>query len=158
MKRCAIYTRKSSEEGLEQGFNSLDAQREAGEGAAQVRIGPFTVCQHGERQQAIGSGRNGRNLRVEALVVGGAGPAATRCVEQIGDQVAAHQQRHQDQRRALDDRKVASEDRLDQQAAHAGQREYGFGDHRSGQQVPRLETDDGDDRHSRLSDAGESRL
>jgi site-specific DNA recombinase len=29
--RCAIYTRKSSEEGLDQEFNSLDAQREAGE-------------------------------------------------------------------------------------------------------------------------------
>ncbi|MEO9824268.1 MAG: recombinase family protein [Paracoccaceae bacterium] len=28
-KRCAIYTRKSSEEGLEQSVNSLDAQREA---------------------------------------------------------------------------------------------------------------------------------
>ena len=27
--RCAVYTRKSSEEGLEQAFNSLDAQREA---------------------------------------------------------------------------------------------------------------------------------
>ncbi len=27
--RCAIYTRKSSEEGLEQDFNSLDAQRDA---------------------------------------------------------------------------------------------------------------------------------
>ena len=27
--RCAIYTRKSSEEGLSQDFNSLDAQREA---------------------------------------------------------------------------------------------------------------------------------
>jgi len=27
--RCAIYTRKSSEEGLEQDFNSLDAQFEA---------------------------------------------------------------------------------------------------------------------------------
>ncbi len=26
--RCAIYTRKSSEEGLEQDFNSLHAQRE----------------------------------------------------------------------------------------------------------------------------------
>ena len=26
---CAIYTRKSSEEGLEQSFNSLHAQREA---------------------------------------------------------------------------------------------------------------------------------
>jgi DNA invertase Pin-like site-specific DNA recombinase len=30
-KRCAIYTRKSSEEGLEQEFNSLHAQREASE-------------------------------------------------------------------------------------------------------------------------------
>ncbi|HLO79246.1 MAG TPA: recombinase family protein [Magnetospirillum sp.] len=29
VKRCAIYTRKSSEEGLEQDFNSLHAQREA---------------------------------------------------------------------------------------------------------------------------------
>ena len=27
--RCAIYTRKSSEEGLDQEFNSLDAQHEA---------------------------------------------------------------------------------------------------------------------------------
>ena len=29
--RCAIYTRKSTEEGLDQEFNSLDAQREASE-------------------------------------------------------------------------------------------------------------------------------
>jgi len=29
--RCAIYTRKSSEEGLQQDFNTLDAQRESGE-------------------------------------------------------------------------------------------------------------------------------
>ena len=29
--RCAVYTRKSSEDGLEQEFNSLDAQRESGE-------------------------------------------------------------------------------------------------------------------------------
>src|SRR4029450_12857498 len=28
-RRCAIYTRKSTEEGLEQAFNSLNAQREA---------------------------------------------------------------------------------------------------------------------------------
>ena len=27
IRRCAIYTRKSSEEGLEQDFNSLQAQR-----------------------------------------------------------------------------------------------------------------------------------
>ena len=31
VRRCAIYTRKSSEEGLEQEFNSLDAQRESAE-------------------------------------------------------------------------------------------------------------------------------
>ncbi len=39
--RCAIYTRKSSEEGLEQDFNSLDAQREACEAfiASQRREG-----------------------------------------------------------------------------------------------------------------------
>ena len=29
MVRCAIYTRKSHEEGLQQEFNSLDAQRES---------------------------------------------------------------------------------------------------------------------------------
>ena len=29
--RCAIYTRKSTEDGLEQEYNSLDAQRDAGE-------------------------------------------------------------------------------------------------------------------------------
>ena len=29
VRRCAVYTRKSSEEGLEQDFNSLHAQREA---------------------------------------------------------------------------------------------------------------------------------
>src|SRR5512135_2304544 len=39
-RRCAIYTRKSSEEGLEQDFNSLHAQREACEA--------FIKSQHGE--------------------------------------------------------------------------------------------------------------
>lgn len=34
IKRCAIYTRKSHEEGLDQEFNSLDAQREACEAFA----------------------------------------------------------------------------------------------------------------------------
>jgi DNA invertase Pin-like site-specific DNA recombinase len=37
--RCAIYTRKSSEEGLEQEFNSLDAQREAGEAYVRSQAG-----------------------------------------------------------------------------------------------------------------------
>lgn len=40
-RRVAIYTRKSSEEGLEQDFNSLDAQREACEAfiASQRELG-----------------------------------------------------------------------------------------------------------------------
>jgi len=39
LKRCAVYTRKSSDEGLDQAFNSLDAQREAGEAYAKSQIG-----------------------------------------------------------------------------------------------------------------------
>ena len=37
-KRCAIYTRKSSEEGLEQYFNSLHAQREACEAFVKSQV------------------------------------------------------------------------------------------------------------------------
>ena len=39
--RCAIYTRKSTEEGLDQEFNSLDAQHEACAAfvASQVELG-----------------------------------------------------------------------------------------------------------------------
>lgn len=37
--RCAIYTRKSTEEGLEKEFNSLDAQREACEAYIKSQVG-----------------------------------------------------------------------------------------------------------------------
>src|SRR5258708_12692677 len=37
--RCAIYTRKSSEEGLEQDFNSLHAQRDACESFIKSQTG-----------------------------------------------------------------------------------------------------------------------
>ena len=39
LKHCAVYTRKSSEEGLEQAFNSLDAQREACEAFIKSQAG-----------------------------------------------------------------------------------------------------------------------
>ena len=45
MKRCAIYTRKSSEEGLDQHFNSLDAQRESCEA--------YVLSQAGEGWAAV---------------------------------------------------------------------------------------------------------
>jgi site-specific DNA recombinase len=62
--RCAIYTRKSSEEGLEQSFNSLDAQREAGEA--------FVKSQQHEGWQAISThyddgGYSGGNVDRPAL-------------------------------------------------------------------------------------------
>jgi site-specific DNA recombinase len=46
--RCAVYTRKSTEEGLEQEFNSLDAQREAAEAyiKSQRHLGWTVLPQH----------------------------------------------------------------------------------------------------------------
>jgi site-specific DNA recombinase len=45
LRRCALYTRKSSEEGLDQAFNSLDAQREA--------AAAFVKSQSGEGWRAV---------------------------------------------------------------------------------------------------------
>src|SRR5438552_501697 len=42
--RCAVYTRKSSEEGLEQEFNSLQAQREAREAFIESQRQEGWVC------------------------------------------------------------------------------------------------------------------
>jgi site-specific DNA recombinase len=46
--RCAIYARKSTEEGLEQEFNSLDAQRESAEAyiASQRQSGWTALGEH----------------------------------------------------------------------------------------------------------------
>jgi site-specific DNA recombinase len=62
--RCAIYTRKSTEEGLDQEFNSLDAQREAAEA--------FILSQRGEGLVALqerydDGGFSGGNLARPAL-------------------------------------------------------------------------------------------
>jgi len=62
--RCAIYTRKSSEEGLEQSFNSLDAQREACEA--------YVVSQRHEGWKALSAkyddgGFSGGNIERPAL-------------------------------------------------------------------------------------------
>jgi len=42
--RCAIYTRKSTEEGLDQDFNSLDAQRESAEAFIYSQKNEGWVC------------------------------------------------------------------------------------------------------------------
>ena len=62
--RCAIYTRKSSDDGLEQEFNSLDAQREACEAYIVSQrhagwialIAPHFACARPRRPYSIGAG------------------------------------------------------------------------------------------------------
>jgi DNA invertase Pin-like site-specific DNA recombinase len=47
VRRCVIYTRKSSDEGLEQDFNSLDAQREACEAFIRSQTGEGWSAEQG---------------------------------------------------------------------------------------------------------------
>ena len=42
--RCAVYTRKSTEEGLQQEFNTLDAQRESAEAFIQSQAHDGWTC------------------------------------------------------------------------------------------------------------------
>jgi DNA invertase Pin-like site-specific DNA recombinase len=63
-KRCAIYTRKSTEEGLDQNFNSLDAQRES--------CAAYILSQAGEGWEAVAEhyddgGWSGGNMDRPAL-------------------------------------------------------------------------------------------
>jgi len=64
MKFCAIYTRKSVEEGLDMEFNSLDAQREAGEHyvASQSNNGWVLLPKHYDD-----GGYSGANIKRPAL-------------------------------------------------------------------------------------------
>jgi site-specific DNA recombinase len=64
IRRCAVYTRKSAEEGLEQDFNSLHAQREASEA--------FIKSQQGEGWKLVKTayddgGLSGGNMERPAL-------------------------------------------------------------------------------------------
>ncbi len=62
--RCAIYTRKSTDEGLEQEFNSLDAQRMAGENYIASQTGEGWVCLP---EQYNDGGYTGGNMERPAL-------------------------------------------------------------------------------------------
>jgi DNA invertase Pin-like site-specific DNA recombinase len=62
--RCAIYTRKSSEEGLEQSFNSLHAQREACEAYVRSQAGEGW---HARRDRYDDGGHSGGSMNRPAL-------------------------------------------------------------------------------------------
>ncbi|MDE5057970.1 recombinase family protein [Wolbachia endosymbiont of Drosophila bocki] len=60
--RCAIYTRKSNEDGLEQKFNSLDAQRVACEKYIKIKEGWVALTKRYD-----GGGFSGKNLERPAI-------------------------------------------------------------------------------------------
>lgn len=62
--KCAIYTRKSTDEGLEKEFNTLEAQREAGENyvKSQKHQGWILVDEHYDD-----GGFSGGNMKRPAL-------------------------------------------------------------------------------------------
>jgi site-specific DNA recombinase len=62
--RCAIYTRKSTEEGLDQEFNSLDAQREAAEAYIRSQAHEGWVCL---RERYDDGGFTGGNMERPAV-------------------------------------------------------------------------------------------
>jgi len=66
--RCAIYTRKSSEEGLDQDFNSLAAQREACEAYVLSQAGEGWICLDAEYEDGGCSGGNMDRLGLMALL------------------------------------------------------------------------------------------
>ena len=63
--RCAIYTRKSTEEGLEQEFNTLDAQREAGEAFIRSQQHEGWECLPDRYDDGGFTGGNIRNAQVQ---------------------------------------------------------------------------------------------
>src|SRR5262249_12163895 len=66
LRRCAIYTRKSSEEGLEQNFNSLHAQREACEAFIKSQASAGWRMERPALQHLLGDIRQGL---IEVVVV-----------------------------------------------------------------------------------------
>ncbi len=66
--RCAIYTRKSTDEGLDQDFNSLDAQRESGEALITSRKGEGWICLDDQYDDGGWSGGNIERPALERLL------------------------------------------------------------------------------------------
>ncbi len=68
--RCAIYTRKSTEEGLEQEFNSLDAQRESAEAYIKRQQHEGWICLPDRYEDGGFTGRNMERPALRRLMAG----------------------------------------------------------------------------------------
>ena len=67
--RCAIYTRKSTEEGLQQDFNTLDAQRESAEAYISSQAGEGWVCLPDQYDDGGFTGGNMERPALQRLLV-----------------------------------------------------------------------------------------
>ena len=75
--RCAIYTRKSTEEGLEQEFNTLQAQRESAEAyIASQRLSGWSVAGGALRRRRLQRGEPRPSGAVAAAGGGGSRAAS----------------------------------------------------------------------------------
>ena len=102
--RCAIYTRKSTEEGLDQDFNSLDAQREAAEAFIRSQRGEGLVALPERYDDGGFTGGNMDRPALERLLAdirGGQGRLRGRLqggpAEPVADRLRPH---HRDLRKA----------------------------------------------------------
>ena len=77
--RCAIYTRKSTDEGLERQFNTLDAQRESAEAYIASQRNEGWLCL---RQRYDDGGYTGGNMQRPALkrLISDIEPGQVNCV------------------------------------------------------------------------------
>lgn len=66
--KCAIYTRKSTEEGLDQDFNTLDAQRESAEAYIKSQEGEGWVCLPDRYDDGGYTGGNMERPALKALI------------------------------------------------------------------------------------------
>src|SRR2546425_188974 len=93
------------------------------------------------------------NVEVRAMAKGGSVVPDARIeprVHEVDHEVEAHQRAGHEHDVGLHDGIIPEQNRLDGQAAHPGQREDRFDDHRSGQQRPELPAHDGDDGNERV--------
>src|SRR6266542_5000426 len=88
--------------------------------------------------------RDGRAMAAAGSAI--SDPGIDPAIEQIDGQVAQDEAHRDEQDHPLHQWIVAREDRVHHEAAHAGQGEHVFGDHRPADQRAELEAEHGDDR------------
>src|SRR3989338_4716649 len=127
----SITTPPAAPSGFLRANRSVVAQAPGGAGRAPATTSPASA------RAAAGSG---------AI----AHPRVEHAIEHVDREVREHDDDRDEHHEVLDDRVVAPEDRLDQEACHPRQVEHGLGDDEPADQEGELDADHGDDRQDRV--------